>query len=205
MNIRTIQLTIYGLCLTVLLGLMNCHPEYLNQQELNAFLQETSNGLSKEKEQGDIKVKVTYRPTDLLVAQELGKDYDVEKATALQGKYGAYAYFMVNMEVGGQDALYGTSTGQSDFSSKLQALSFAMADYVNLTTSSQDTIPVADYAFPRTFGLSKSTNLMFVFSKEKMQGKEWISFNLNEFGLKSGDQRFRFKLSDLENIPKLKL
>jgi len=83
---------------------------------------------------------------------------------------------MVHMEAGKRDALYGTSSGQDDFSNKLQTLSFKMSEYVNVTTSGKDTIPVADYAFPRTFGLARSTNLLFVFNKEEMKDKEWISF-----------------------------
>jgi len=205
MNKNCIKLTIYGITFIVLLSSLSCTPEYLNKQALNGYLQEESNGLSLLKDYGNLKLKVTYHPTDLLIEQELGNNYDEEKIKSLREKYEPYAYFMVNMESNGRDALYGSSAGQSDFSDKLQTLSFRMGEYVNVTTSAQDTIPVADYAFPRTFGLAKSTNLLFVFNREEMKGKEWISFNLNEFGLKSGDQRFRFKVADLENIPKLKL
>lgn len=199
-----LKLTIYGLTFMTILSSLACTPEYLDKQALNDYLLEESNGLSKEKSQGDLKLKVTYRPTDLLIEQELGKNYEEKEISTLRKKYEPYAYFMVKMESGGQDALYSSSAGQGDFSAKLQTLSFRMGDYVNLTTSAQDTIPVADYAFPRTFGIAKSTNLMFVFNREKMKDQDWVSFNLNEFGLKAGDQRFRFKLSDLNKVPKLK-
>jgi len=195
---------IYYMAFMAVLCTFSCTPSHMDKQELNEWLLDESNGLSAEKEIGGIKLRATFRPTDLLIDQSLRGKYEEAKESELRGKYEAYAYFVLTMEKGGEDALYGTSGSQADFSEKLQTIAFRMGDFVNITTSAQDTIPVADYAFPRTFGIAKSTSLMFAFNKEAFKNKEWVSFNLNEFGLNTGDQRFKFQLSDIHNTPKLK-
>ena len=43
--------------------------------------------------------------------------------------------------------------------------------------------------------------LLFVFNKEKAKGREWVQFNLNEFGMSIGNQRFRFDRETLDNPP----
>ncbi len=87
------------------------------------------------------------------------------------------------------------------YSDLVQTLSFRMSHYVTLTTAPADTIPVGDFMLNRTYGLSQSTDLLFVFNNEKVRGKEWIQFNLNEFGLGTGNQRFRFRTKDIETLP----
>ena len=192
------------LLLLVCLLIYSCRPEYLNKQELNSFILDESNGLLQEKQVGGIGVKVTYKPTDLLIAQHLGDNMESSEIERLRAHYGQYVYFMLDLESGGQDILYAPTSGGSGFSEKLQTFAFRMTDYVNLTTSASDTIPVADYAYNRTFGMAKNTSMMFVFNREQIENKDWISFNLNESGIGSGDQRFRFKTSNINNVPKLK-
>lgn len=193
-------------CLLLLVCLVNysCKPEYLDKQELNKFIQNKSNGLLQEKKVGGLGVTVTYKPTDLLIAQHLGNKVEGAEIDRLRAHYGQYVYFMLDLDNDGRDVLYTPTAGSSGFSDKLQTFAFRMSDYVNMTTSASDTIPVADYAYNRTFGMSKSTSMMFVFNREQVKDKEWISFNLNESGIGSGDQRFRFKTSDINNVPKLK-
>jgi hypothetical protein len=75
-----------------------------------------------------------------------------------------------------------------------------MNDFVTLTTA-QDTIPVGDFMLNRTYGMSNSTDLLFVFSRDKAKDKDWVQFNLNEFGLGAGNQRFRFRTNDIADAP----
>ena len=193
-----------SLLLFVCLINYSCKPEYVDKQELDEYIRNTSNGLSQEKNAGNLGIKVTYKPTDLLIAQHLGDNVEESEIERLRMHYGQYVYFMLDIENNGQDVLYTPTTGGLGFSDKLQTFAFRMNDYVNMTTSASDTIPVADYAYNRTFGMSKNTSMMFVFNKEQIENKEWISFNLNESGIGSGDQRFRFKTSNINNVPKLK-
>ncbi|MEM9338620.1 MAG: hypothetical protein AAGA66_07830 [Bacteroidota bacterium] len=192
--------TLAGLCLGTMIG---CTPTHLDPQSLNDYVMDESNGLIVRQQAGGLDLSVTYRPNDLMVHQSLEASYDEQTLQRLREQYGAFTYFVLSMQVGGKDVLYGTSTGQADFSAKLQTLSYRMQEVVSIITSAQDTIPVADYAYPRNFGRETSSNLLFAFSSEKLKSAEWFNFHLKEFGMKTGDQRFRFRVSDLEATPKV--
>ncbi|MEL7145778.1 MAG: hypothetical protein AAFO69_05385 [Bacteroidota bacterium] len=194
---------IFSILLTGMMVVMlwSCTTLPENEQELQTYVADPSNGVSKQKQSGGLDFTVTFRPTDLLVAQTLDGDLEAAKVSSLRKQYGSYAYFVLEMKAEGRDVLYGTAADQAHFNEALQTLSFRMGDYVTLTTANRDTIPVADYTYARTFGMARQTSLLFAFNKEQFQGQEWVSFNLNEFGLRAGDQRFRFKVSDLESVP----
>jgi hypothetical protein len=181
-----------------------CFPDKVaTEQELIEFVRDPDHGLNKSEEINGTRVTVIYKPTDLLVAQEIrNKPVDANKLAAVKEKYSAYNYFTVSFSQNNKEALH-TQNGMDAYSDLVQTLAFKMSDYVTLTTNSSDTIPVADFILNRTFGMSKSTDLLFVFSKEKSAGKEWVQFNLNEFGLNTGNQRFRFLKKDLDRVPSL--
>jgi hypothetical protein len=165
-------------------------------------VQEESNGLKKIVEVGELQLMLTYRPTDLLVAQEAGGAPSAEKIASLRKKYGQHYYFILSFSKAGKEALHQMdSFGQ--YSELVQRLSFRLPEFANMTTAAQDTIPVADFILNRTYGLASSTDLLVVFNKEKALGSQWVQFNLNEFGMNTGNARFRFRTRDLEKCPRL--
>ncbi len=192
------------LCLPLLM-LFSCTPEFLNEEELKSFVRDEENGLIKSRKLNGYEIQVSYRSTDLIIAQETGGETSVskEELDRLTNKYADYYYFTLSLSKNNKEALYQSASGQGQFSDLLQTLSFRMANHVNMTTAERDTIYVADYAFPRIFGMGSSTNLMFVFDKNKVEEDEWIQFNLKEFGLGVGNQNFRFRKKDLDNVPKI--
>jgi len=182
-----------------------CSSDYLTEDELQKHISDESNGLSVKKEVNGFDVKATYRPTDLLVLQEAGGKLEIPESRydELKKKYDPYYYFILSLSKDNKEALY-ASGGYGQFSELVQTLSFRMGQYTNATTSESDTIPVADYVFPRTYGMGASTNLMFVFDKTDTKGDEWFQFNLSEFGMGLGRQNFRFRIEELESAPHLK-
>lgn len=181
-------------------GLIACKPDVLSPEALSAYVADGENGLQKSVSVGQTVINVTYRPTDLWVLQETGTGpIDATKIEALRKKYGQYYYFILSLSDQDKEALHQASGEQ--YSELVQTLSFRMNEYVTLTTTAQDTIPVGDFMLNRTYGLNKSTDLLFVFSREQAIGRDWVQFNLNEFGLGAGNQRFRFRTIDLEEVP----
>ncbi|TRX51859.1 hypothetical protein FNH22_23175 [Fulvivirga sp. M361] len=182
-------------------------PAYLDKEALQNYVQDVDHGVSITKEWNDVKISVINRPTGLLLAQELdaGKEISYESLQKLQEKYGHHYYFVIGFSRGNKELLYNTGASYDAFSQQLQTLAFRMPDYLTMTTSTADTIPVADFAFPRTYGMGGSTQLMVVFDKNKAKGKKWVQVNLNEFGFGLGNQRFRFNVKDLEKVPELKI
>ncbi|MBT1686913.1 hypothetical protein [Dawidia soli] len=176
----------------------------MSKDELIAFVGDEENGVRQSVTIGRTEVNIQYRPTDLWVAQELdGETPRKAQIDSLRKKYDRYYYFILSFSQDKKEALHQVQEGFGQYSELVQVLSFHMPEYVTLTTSAQDTIPVGDFMLNRTYGMSSATEVLFVFSREKATDQEWVQFNLNEFGMGIGNQRFRFKRSDLENVPAL--
>jgi hypothetical protein len=192
------------LIFTVALCNLSCSsPEVNTEEELNQYIQDADHNLFKRTEINGYTLTVTFKPTDLIIAQELGDGLGSQgDLDHLRKKYSSYYYFILSISKNNREALQPSEAGDQ-YSDLVQTLSFRMNEFVSLTTSAQDTIPVGDFMLNRTFGLSANTDLLFVFNKGKASGKDWVQFNLNEFGLGTGNQRFRFKIKDLENVPTL--
>jgi len=178
-------------------------PEYLTAEELSQYISDPDHGLVQHAEANGYVMDVTYKPTDLLVQQEIGDQADEQNIKAARDKYSKYYYFILSLSKNNQEALH-QSNNFNQYSELTQTLSFRMNSFVNLTTSASDTISTSDFALDRTYGLSRSTSILFVFKKEKITDQSWVQFNLNEFGMGVGNQRFRFATKDLNGAPKIK-
>ena len=180
-------------------------PRYLPENELIEFARNERNGLVRSVQMGDIEMEVTYRPTDLLVAQEL-KSYQQptnDQISVVREKYKNHYYFVLSLSKGGRELLSPANQGVPGFSDLLQTISFRLGEKVFLTTQSQDTIAAADYVYNRTFGMGQSTDILFVFDNAEAVGQEYIHLNFDEFGIGIGKQSFRFFIRDLEGCPKI--
>lgn len=188
------------LYLTVILAICGaCEPDRLTPEELDIYIEDEANGLIKFVETGRSRVGVAYRPTDLLVHQDIVGTTTAEMIEAERKKYSPYLYFILSLSTDNREALHAAEAMK--YGDLVQTLSFRMGDYVTLTTDANDTIPVSDFVLNRTYGLSNSTDLLFVFDRMKAEDKEWVQFNLNECGLGIGNQHFRFKMDDIKSIP----
>ena len=184
--------------------LCQCQPREVSFDQLQTFLSDEDNGLVQSANVNGIKISVTYKPTDLLIYQETDQvAIDAAMLVTLGKKYSPYYYFVLSLSHNDNEVLQHVG-GMNDYSRIVQTMSFRMPQYVNLTTSNESTIPVADFMLNRTYGLSSATDVLFVFDKEKAKNNEWVQFNLNELGLGIGNQRFRFSVRDIEKVPQLK-
>lgn len=191
---------------SLILCTIACTSSSLTKDELMAYIADEDNGLRKSATVGNTEVQVQYWPTDMCLAQELQGSADASKhLDSLRRHYNRYCYFVLGLGKDNREALHQGDVDFKSYSDLLQTLSFSMADYVIVTTPARDTIPVGDFTLSRTYGVGSATELLFAFSREKMGGQEWIQFNLNEFGLGIGNQRFRFRTRDFEEVPPLEL
>lgn len=189
-------------CLLLSWILLSCQPTSLSPDGLAAFIDDEGNGLKKTVTVGGTTIELLYRPTDVLVSQEIGSNVLSQASLdSLRDKYDDYFYFIVNLSKDNKEALQIQENGFGQYSELVQTLAFNMSDYTTMTTASRDTIPVADYVLNRTYGLSSATEMLFVFNRENAITNEWVQINLNEFGLQTGNQRFRFETLDLLNGP----
>jgi hypothetical protein len=199
------SLAIPGSFIVILLTLSSCNrSDYMSESELTRYVSQDDH-LTKTSSSDQISLQVTYKPTDLLVAQELKNvtNPTVAQVNEARNKYKGHYYFILSFQRGNNEVLNSQLLGQSKFTELLETMSFKMGEFVDLTTSRNDSIPVADYVFNRTFGFSKSTDLLFVFDRTRAVDSEWIQINVDEFGLGMGDRSVRFNIRDLEMTPKI--
>lgn len=187
--------------LVVCLALCQCKPKELSVNELHAYVIDEANGLIHSTDINGTKVSVSYRPTDLCVAQEFDSG-GKETLDSLRKKYSNYHYFILSLTRDNGEALNRTGDMRT-YSQLVETMSFRMSDYVTLTTASRDTIPVGDFMMNRTYGLAASSDILFVFNREDIKESQWLQFNLNEFGLGVGNQQFRFANQYLEEVPRV--
>lgn len=190
------------LFVTSILAFIGCCPERLSPKALEDFISDENNGYYKRSRLGKTETTVIYRPTDLLVLQEAGSEPTAVTIDSLRKKYSQYYYFILRLSCGNKEALHQAEDNQ--YSYLVNTLSFGMSDFVTMTTSENDTIPVSDFVLNRTYGISSGTDLLFAFERRKAINKEWVQFNLGEFGLGTGNQYFRFLVKALERAPKIK-
>lgn len=179
--------------------------ERLSPEDLNKFIAEEENQLTKRVNVGNHSIQVSYRPTDLWIYREVG-GLTIDSVTydSLYNRYANYCYFALSLSLENEEVPDHAAAGLYQYGELVQTLSFRMDKYVTLITSTHDTIPADDVMLNRTVGLGNTTDLLFAFDKEKITGKETVCFNLNEFGLGIGNQQFQFRTRDMEEAPKIK-
>ena len=198
------KLVSYILTVSSTLLFPSCQQLPQTPEELEQFISDPSNGLRQEKQLGDILLKLQYRPTDLLVAQELKGSTDKTLVDELRSRYASQAYFVLSLSQEGEDVL-NDPKHRNHYSETLQNLAFRMDQFVQMTTSEQDTIPLSDFAFPRLYGYGGSTQVLLVFSQSEVKEADWLQVSLQDFGIRTGKQHFRFYRKDLDRVPTLNL
>jgi hypothetical protein len=166
------------------------------------YLRDESNGYLKHKTVHGVDYSLMYRPTDLLVLQELPEKPSQKQIEALRKKYGKYLYFNLSMSKNEKELLSVAPNNMNEFAGMVNTLSFGMREKVHLYNSSKDTLEMTDFVYPRMYGMSKTTTIMFVFPRdeEKLKG-DYLNFSIQDMGLLTGEVNFKIPLDNIKNEP----
>lgn len=191
--------------LIILLIATSCSNNTFNtEDELLDYLKEESNGYTHNKTVNGVDFTLTYRPTDLMVNQELGDSITSNKIETLRNKYSKYLYFNLNMSRNNQELLNSAVGSKKEFGQMVNQLAFGMNEKVHLYTQSKDTIEMADFIYPRMYGMSKATSILFVFPRDKESLKEDVlNFTIEDIGFYTGEVKFKIETQKLTKQPKL--
>ena len=192
----------------IYIGLMitfsSCAKQKVSEEELKKYIRDVDNGLRQSITVGEFNVEATYQPTDLFVLRELGSAQpDTASLNKWYKKYGGHYYFILSISKNGKEAVSPTQMPYDQFSDLLQTVSFRMGEYTTMTTSRQDTIPLADFIYNRTFGMATGSDILMVFDKKETADADWVQINLKELGLGLGTQNFRFDKYKLDEAPNI--
>ncbi|MCF3107872.1 hypothetical protein LL912_03685 [Niabella sp. CC-SYL272] len=189
----------------LLLGLMACNgkPTSMKRPELEAYIRNPGNGLQVEQVVNGIKAQLVYFPSDFLKMQEKeansGADTISQKANTA---YDSMYYFKLKYSIQDKEAIRQLGSFNR-YSEMLQVLAFRMGQYINLTTPARDTLPVADYFFDQTYGMSNGNTLLLCFPKSGLERAAAFDINIAECGFGTGALKFRFEKDDIEATPRL--
>ncbi len=171
---------------------VGCRPmSFQDETDLLTYLKNEENGYLQSKQINGVQYQLMYKPTDLLVSQELnGKKANQATIDSLRSKYDRYRYYNLSMSKNNKELLTNVARDRQQFGSMVNTLSFGMEQYIHLFTEKRDTIALLDYVYPRMYGMSKSTSMLLVYPKEELANSEQINFSIADLGFGTGEVSF---------------
>jgi hypothetical protein len=202
-----------------------CQQTFTDLDQYKKYVQGEDYPYLQTIEKNGVKVELRYLPVDILLTssyasymkkketltgdktkpelqhqEKLGKLWeDIKKR---REGFDQSIYFQLKIGyVDNKDIVY-ESMGQGfqSYSEWLQKLLFNLTEYIDLKTALMEEVPLIDYHFERSFGMTKYRTIMLVFPKTfndvdlLKKEKEQLTIRLKEFGLKTGILKFTFDL-----------
>lgn len=188
----------------LLLFISSCNKSFDTQEEMNDYIQDEDNGYHYKKTVSGVDYVLQYRPTDLLVKQELTEKNSPSEIEKLRKQYNKYLYFNLSMSKNNQELLNSVAQDKAKFGQMVNDLAFGMEEKLHVYTPAKDTLALADFIYPRMYGMSNSTSIMIVYPRdEKYLKQDYLNFVIEDLGLNTGDVKFKINTKALINEPQL--
>ena len=184
---------------------MSCsNTSFDSKEKLWEYLRDIDNGYLHQKNVNGYDFSLLYKPTDLLVTQELSSSYTKEDVEKLRNKYKNYIYFTLSMSRDNKELLSATPKNRQEFGAMVNNLAFGMGEKVHVYTAKKDTLELLDYVYPRMYGMSRSTDMLFVYPRdEKYLQEEYINITIGDLGTYTGEVKFKIPTKKIKNEPKI--
>ncbi|WP_440066342.1 hypothetical protein [Tenacibaculum discolor] len=194
------------LLLVLVLILSSCTSKTFETKEaMWKYLQDKDHNYLQEKNVNGYDFTLLYKPTDLLVDQELGDKITREKVAELREKYGRYIYFTLSMSRDNKELLSTTPRNRQEFGAMVNELAFGMDKKVHVFTPKKDTLDLLDYVYPRMYGMSRATTMLFVYPRdEKYLQEEYLNLTIGDLGTYTGEVKFKVPTKIIKNEPTIK-
>ena len=196
---------IFFLTLILSYVLFGCDSNvFHNEEDLIHYLKDETNGYIMHKRVNNIDFTLMLRPTDLLVSQETEGVTNEKNIVSLRRRYGKYIYLNLSMSRNNNELLNTEPKNGNEFSEMVSQLMFGMGDKVHLYTKDKDTITLSDFIYPRMYGMSKATTIMFIYPiDDNILNNEYLNFVVEDFGLYTGEVKFKMQTEKILNQPGL--
>jgi hypothetical protein len=194
-----------SICFLVLLfSLISCTTTFDSEAEMMEYIADESNEYRYSKNVNGVDYTLQYRPTDLLVKQELGDKADKKLVDSLRSKYSKYLYFNLSMSFNNKELLSSVAGDRSKFGALVTDLAFGMYEKVHLISPTKDTIALTDFIYPRIYGMTSSTTIMLVYPNEKkLLNQEYLNFTIQDLGFSTGEVTMKINPRKIQQQPKL--
>ncbi|GGF27933.1 hypothetical protein [Hymenobacter cavernae] len=173
----------------------------------HAYLQDAAHGLTHEVEANGAVITCAYRPTDLLVAQDLAISRAVpaaELVDSLRRHYQGKTYCSLSLAQDGAEIENQFITNSTAYTNALAYLNTGIAADVFLVTPTLDSIPALASIYPRQYGTTGHSTVLLIFDTHQLDLSHGfhITFRGDQFNV--GTLRFPFTASDLADLPTLR-
>lgn len=180
--------------------------EFDNEETLWTYLKNPENGYLQEKNVNGVNFSLLYKPTDLVIAQELmNKNATNRTIDSLRSKYGEYAYFTLSVFKNNKELLNNVAGDRSEFGEMVNTFAFGMKEKVYLLSNTKDTINMLDYIYPRMYGMSNKTSFLLVYPKADIKKYSRVNLIIKDLGLNTGEIRLVPNVEQILKEPKIKL
>lgn len=187
----------------ITLVLISCNNKTFETAEaLWSYIKDTDNGYLQNKTVNGVEFSLLYKPTDLLVEQELVDYSEDSLIKRYRNKYKDFMYFTLSMAKNNRELLSNVAGNKQQFGAMVGELAFGMGQKVHLYTSQKDTITLTDYIYPRMYGMSGATTMLFVYPRNKKElEKEYLNFTIEDLGFYTGEVKFKVPTAIINEEP----
>ncbi|WP_299600618.1 hypothetical protein [uncultured Aquimarina sp.] len=191
--------TIYIILTTLLLT--SCSSgTFDSKEELWEYINDPKNGYIHTKTVNGVDFSLVYKPTDILVDQELSGQATAKEIDSLRNKYREYLYFNLSMSKNNKELLSNVAGNKQQFGAMVNQLAFGMEQKIHFYTPKKDTVEIADYIYPRMYGMSGATTILLVYPKEKMvTNQEFMTLSIEDLGFYTGEVKFKVPTKIFKN------
>lgn len=197
------HLLLFTICIVFLYSCTQ--KSFDSKDELWEFLRNDDNEYLHKKSVNGYDFSLLYKPTDILVDQELRDKYSEKEIQNLRNKYSQYLYFTLSISRGNKELLSTAPKNRQEFGAMVNQLAFGMGKKVHVFTPQKDTLELLDYVYPRMYGMSKSTSMLFVYPRDnKFLQEEYLNITIEDLGTYTGEVKFKIPTRRIKNEPKLK-
>lgn len=174
-------------------------------EELSAYISDEENGYYYKKEVNGVNYTLQYRPTDLLVHQEIGDSISEPVIKQLREKYSKYIYFNLSISLNDQELLSNVVSNKEQFRQMVNDLLFNMDHKAHFYSQGKDTLEMADFVYPRMYGMTNATTILIVYPRdEHFLEEDSLNFTIEDLGLNTGEVKFKIANNPLKNEPTLR-
>lgn len=176
----------------------------VSEKELKSYISDPENGLSKSVMKGDINVNVLYRPSELVVAQQIAGVTNAEEIKQAHKDFDSLSYFVLKLDRDGQEIENKLVSDPERFGRVISHLSSGIASDIYVVAD-RDTLYAIDAIYTRMFGSAAATSVMAIFDKSLKEKSGTLKFHLDDETLGIGNVDFEFLTSDIKKAPTLNL
>jgi hypothetical protein len=178
----------------------------LSPTDYRAYLADPTHGLTHTTETAGATITCTYRPTDLLVLQDVSSAAATTPATrdSLAQAYAGKTYCTLTLSRHNTEIENEYVTDPAAYQQLLNYLNTGIAADVFLATTPRDSVPASASMYVRQYGTTGHSNILLVFDTHHLAPAQGFHLTLRGQRLGLGTVHFPFSASSLAALPRLK-